>query len=346
MFFFAAASDHAADTRDTDLARQTYNFIKRNLPDYSVGIEQGDVQASGHDDIADGQALSDIFNEIIYHKDVSALIDSGHLTPAIYTNVRTGRNFSALEVSRTTFDFVEDSVAAIVNTPAFHEIVAGISAKSLTGYTTVEERTQMLADFAEGKFSVLIGSLLLVESANMPSNRNKSFDSAILHDLDLSEDVFPIAGVGSGGKVRFEEEAAPFHALDGEDPFSQDSPAGRKARRMSRYAWVCCGTNQYVLPISKEDRISISLEDGTFDIKWEGRVTSFLFFSQKEVVALGSASDLHAAFEAADVILEENMTRSELARYVDSLSLSWSKRLSQWVPPGCNDSLRGDHAFL
>lgn len=46
---------------------------------------------------------------------------------------------------------------------------AGVAARSLTGSSTVEERTQTMADLAQGKFSVLVGGLLLVESANMPT---------------------------------------------------------------------------------------------------------------------------------------------------------------------------------
>lgn len=169
---------------------------------------------------ADGQALSEVFNEIAFHKDVSAFIDSGELTPATYTNVRTGSDFSCLEVSRATYDFDEDAALAMVNTTPFTKMVvetylslcsktfsfrlrdvradrlytedrkctlvyalnykhtrdllsafrqAGVRARILTGFSTAEERNQTLADFAQGKFSVLIGSLLLVESASMPS---------------------------------------------------------------------------------------------------------------------------------------------------------------------------------
>lgn len=72
---------------------------------------------------ADGQPLSDIFDEIVYHRDVSALMNSGYLTPATYTNVLTGRDFSSLEISRTTYDFNEEAAAAMLNTPAFNDIV-------------------------------------------------------------------------------------------------------------------------------------------------------------------------------------------------------------------------------
>ncbi|KAJ9096814.1 hypothetical protein QFC21_005085 [Naganishia friedmannii] len=502
--FSSVASGRVTDNRDADLAHQTYNFIRHNLPHFSVGIEQGNSQASGQDDVivatyqsmrqdsrlqrygstqikgiildeahhvaassyrkilscltassrpmsnvpvigfsatmgcrADGQALSAILDEIVYHKDVSALIDSGHLTPATYTNVRTGRDFSSLEVSRMTYDFDEESAAAMVNTPAFNSIVvqtylsqcskapgfglrtfvadqpftedrkctvvyalnyahtrdllsafrqAEVAARSLTGFNTVEERSQTLADFAQGKFSVLIGGLLLIESANMPSvdsillarptrsriafaqmvgrgallhpgkadyriidfcdnknhnggfnnlatisglqqatynlprlqailqNRDVIHDAANVHDFAYLENVSTVPEAVSVEEASYEDEAAPFHALDGEDPFSRDCPEGRKARRMSRYAWICCNTGRYVLSISKEECISITLTDRTFVIKWEGRVNSYLFFSRKEEIVVGEASDLHAAFEAADLMLEGSMTRFELAR--------------------------------
>ncbi|KAJ9121982.1 hypothetical protein QFC24_004565 [Naganishia onofrii] len=245
---------------------------------------------------------------------------------------------------------------------------AGVRARSLTGFSTSEERNITLADFAQGEFSVLIGSLLLVESASMPSvsnpsisprqsfcfdqdklfplqvdciflarptrlriafaqmvgrarlqailqNRTKGNDAASLHDFAISEEESPIIEAGSAKElVHYEEEAAPFHASDGEDPFSRDCPEGRKARRMSRYAWVCCGTGRYILPISSEDCLSVTLVDQTFVIKWEGWVTRYLFFSRNEKIQIGHASDPHAAFGAADVMLEESLTRPGLAK--------------------------------
>jgi ATP-dependent helicase IRC3 len=62
---------------------------------------------------------------------------------------------------------------------------AGVDARYLTGYTLISERKQLLSDFGEGLFPVLVNCAILTEGADIPS-----IDCVLLARPTLSRNLF------------------------------------------------------------------------------------------------------------------------------------------------------------
>ena len=91
------------------------------LPSTNVPIIGFTATFSRHDALA----LSQVFEEIVYHQDVIDMLDAGWLAPARFTTVKANLNLSEVTVSKSTDDFSPTSLAAM-NTPAVNELVVKV----------------------------------------------------------------------------------------------------------------------------------------------------------------------------------------------------------------------------
>jgi ATP-dependent helicase IRC3 len=77
---------------------------------------------SRHDDLA----LSQVFEEIVFHRDVVDMLEAGWLAPARFTTVQADLDFSKLTVKSSSKDFSPKSLAAVMNTPAVNELIVEV----------------------------------------------------------------------------------------------------------------------------------------------------------------------------------------------------------------------------
>ena len=74
----------------------------------------------------DALALSQVFEEIVYHQDVIDMLDAGWLAPARFTTVKANLNLSEVAISKSSDDFSPTSLASAMNTPAVNELVVKV----------------------------------------------------------------------------------------------------------------------------------------------------------------------------------------------------------------------------
>lgn len=92
------------------------------LPSANVPIIGFTATFSRHDALA----LSQVFEEIVYHQDVIDMLDAGWLAPARFTTVKANLNLSEVTVSKSSDDFSPTSLASAMNTPAVNELVVKV----------------------------------------------------------------------------------------------------------------------------------------------------------------------------------------------------------------------------
>ncbi|CBQ70866.1 conserved hypothetical protein [Sporisorium reilianum SRZ2] len=151
----------------------------------------------------DGLALGKVFDRIVFHKDFLEMIGEKWLCPIRFTSIKADIDLSSVKLSNLNADFATSSLAAVVNTQVVNRIIlkswidrahtrrrstlifavniqhvqdlthtfrdAGIDARYLHGGTPMLERRQLLEDFRNGVYPVLVNCAILTEGADVPA---------------------------------------------------------------------------------------------------------------------------------------------------------------------------------
>lgn len=153
----------------------------------------------------DNKALSDVFDDIVFHLDLLDLIKREHLSDVKFTTLRlTDSDLSGVTTSGTSGDFVIGKLSATVNTSRNNELVlktfrhfeashnikstlvfgidiqhvhdlhqqfvdAGISCEIVTSQTKPRVREKHVQDFKDGQISVLINCGIFTEGTDIPN---------------------------------------------------------------------------------------------------------------------------------------------------------------------------------
>lgn len=149
----------------------------------------------------DELALGDVYEKVIYHKDIKSMIDEGWLCPFETYQIITHTDLSSVK-KRDDFDTTALSLA--INTPMRNDLVArtwksvayeehgrrstivfalniahvtglceaferiGIQAAAITSLTEQEDRENILARFRQGQVPVLVNCAVLTEGTDLP----------------------------------------------------------------------------------------------------------------------------------------------------------------------------------
>ncbi|TKY87634.1 hypothetical protein EX895_003215 [Sporisorium graminicola] len=151
----------------------------------------------------DGLALGKVFDRIVFHKDFLEMIGEKWLCPIRFTSIKADIDLASVKISNLNSDFATSSLAAVVNTEVVNKIIlkawidrahtrrrstlifavniqhvqdlthtfrtAGIDARYLHGGTPMPERRQLLDDFRNGVYPVLVNCAILTEGADVPA---------------------------------------------------------------------------------------------------------------------------------------------------------------------------------
>ncbi|PWN40929.1 P-loop containing nucleoside triphosphate hydrolase protein [Ceraceosorus guamensis] len=150
----------------------------------------------------DGVALGSVFERIVFHRDFLEMIEEEWLCPVRFTAVRASIDFSEVRLTGPSGDFSPSSLAAVVDKPVINRLIvrtwldkakgrrstlvfcvniahvesltaefrqAGIDARWLHGSTPIRERRQLLQDFKDGVYPVLVNCAVLTEGADVPA---------------------------------------------------------------------------------------------------------------------------------------------------------------------------------
>lgn len=147
----------------------------------------------------DGVGLGQVWQNVVYERDIKYMITRGFLVPPRGVHVRV-EDFDLSKVKRTAGDYNDgalgDALTAsmaperivdayrehalgvpallFVPTVAFAELMvgrfgaAGITARVVHGAQGVDERRRALADFSAGRVSVLVNCMVLTEGTDLP----------------------------------------------------------------------------------------------------------------------------------------------------------------------------------
>ncbi|UZJ56303.1 hypothetical protein CBS101457_005623 [Exobasidium rhododendri] len=207
-------SSHAADSTSTSTSLKTNTHPNVPIIGFSATF-------SRHD----GLSLGSVFEEIVFHKDILDLIDEAFLSPLRFTSIQAQIPLDTIALAGGSggSDFSTTSLARAINTPPINKLIvrswlsrtqaddsrkrsrtlifavniqhvkdlteqfreAGIDARYLTGSTLISERKQLINDFGNGDFPVLINCAILTEGADIPS-----IDCVLLARPTLSRNLF------------------------------------------------------------------------------------------------------------------------------------------------------------
>lgn len=142
----------------------------------------------------DGLGLGDVFEEIVFERSISTMVRAGYLVNLVGKSIITKTSLDG--VGFREGDYIASELSKVVNTPSRNQLIidnfklfasdrkktivfcadvehakcfadtvikAGITAKAVYGAMEVEERKQVLADFADGKIQVLTNCMILTE---------------------------------------------------------------------------------------------------------------------------------------------------------------------------------------
>ena len=155
----------------------------------------------------DELALSQVFDQVVFHIDLKRMMDEGWLSPAHVFQIETDVDLSGVRMSETRYDgkdFNFQELNLAVNTPERNRLVVdtwrkfalgehqrrstivfglgvshvqsmqaefariGVQAEYITGTTPDAIRTTHLEDFARGRLPVLINCAVLTEGTDLP----------------------------------------------------------------------------------------------------------------------------------------------------------------------------------
>ncbi|ORY27479.1 P-loop containing nucleoside triphosphate hydrolase protein [Naematelia encephala] len=148
----------------------------------------------------DQLALSSVFEEIVFHREITSMLQDGWLSPTISTTVKAGLNLDSVKFSKTG-DYSTSSLARQVDTLVTNDLIvrtylhrashrrstlifcvdlthvanltqtfrdAGIDARSVSSLTQPLARKQTISAFAKGEFPVLLNCEVLTEGTDIP----------------------------------------------------------------------------------------------------------------------------------------------------------------------------------
>lgn len=153
---------------------------------------------------ADNKALSDVIDEIVYHRGMLDMINDKWLCEGKFTTVKINADLSKVEKSSSSQDFKIDSLSRVMNVPEVNEMILttylqkrkesditstllfcvdiahvmelhkifdtyGIKSKYVTSNTKAELRDQIIKDFKDGKIEVLMNCGIFTEGTDMPN---------------------------------------------------------------------------------------------------------------------------------------------------------------------------------
>ncbi|KAG8925440.1 hypothetical protein FRC02_009683 [Tulasnella sp. 418] len=197
----------------------------------------------------DGRALGQVFEHIVYHKEVHDMINGKWLSPITYTTVKVDMDLSSVTVQGRTGDFAPSSLARVLDTDAMHDVVvgtwldrvsdqrrstlvfactvahvehltakfreAGVDARFIVGKTPASERAQLLEEFKSGKYPVLVNCAVLTEGADIPN-----IDCLMLARPTKSRNMFSQM-IGRGMRLSPETGKTDCRIVDFVDSFSR-----------------------------------------------------------------------------------------------------------------------------
>ncbi|WWD08652.1 hypothetical protein V865_006765 [Kwoniella europaea PYCC6329] len=147
----------------------------------------------------DGLSLLPVYQKLVYHQDISYMLENGILSPYVEMTVKQQEERSH-DIDKHD-DFSPTALAREVNTHEVNQLVVrtwlekcpmrrstlafcvnrqhiedlvqafkdeGVDAREISGYTKLEERKKLVEDFRKGVFPVLVNCRLMTEGTNIP----------------------------------------------------------------------------------------------------------------------------------------------------------------------------------
>ncbi|HLY68385.1 MAG TPA: DEAD/DEAH box helicase [Puia sp.] len=141
----------------------------------------------------DGKGLGEVFDHVVYEKDIKYFIEHGYLVPPIGIKIATDIDLTGVKISDG--DFQAESLAKIMDTPEMNQLVFeswqknaatrrticfttsvqhaknlnqlfkdnGVASEAVYGDMPKDDRTKIIEDFKSGIVQVLLNASLLVE---------------------------------------------------------------------------------------------------------------------------------------------------------------------------------------
>ncbi|KAJ9112231.1 hypothetical protein QFC22_006315 [Naganishia vaughanmartiniae] len=279
---------------------------------------------------------------------------------------------------KSTLIFCVDLAHVADMTAAFRR--AGVDARFVTGNTKESQRKALVDAFKAGEFPVMVNCQLFTEGTDIPNIGRGLRHSPGKEDcriIDLADNVKKVGGLITGPtlfgldtdaavddatvatlkkwarereELEQESESESDEQVSGDvsyqeddDPFRLDDAPSKSARGKSRYAWVSCGDNKYVLDAFESEYYSIVRENGLFQIRHTFQLPKEMakegkkFSPFRKPTTYGRTETLEAAFRAADALVEKmvpKLRRSSLTRWApwrrkpaSPAQLKWLERM-------------------
>ncbi|ODO09276.1 hypothetical protein I350_02876 [Cryptococcus amylolentus CBS 6273] len=188
----------------------------------------------------DQMALSAAFEEIVFHREISAMLKDGWLAPAKMTTVKANLQLDDVELNQQG-DFKSSSLARKVDTPEINDLLlatyltrarerrstlifcvdlthvdnvtqrfrdAGIDARSVSSNSRADIRKATVAGFGAGEFPILVNCEVLTEGTDIPE-----IDCVILARPTKSKNLL-VQMVGRGLRLSPETGKSDCYIID------------------------------------------------------------------------------------------------------------------------------------
>ncbi|WVQ73832.1 hypothetical protein IAR50_003413 [Cryptococcus sp. DSM 104548] len=188
----------------------------------------------------DQMALSSVFEEIVFHREISAMLNDGWLAPAKMTTVKADLQLQDVELNQQG-DFKSSALARKVDTPEINDLIlgtyltrakdrrstlifcvdlthvnhltqrfrdAGIDARSVSSNSRADIRKATVAGFGAGEFPVLVNCEVLTEGTDIPE-----IDCVILARPTKSKNLL-VQMVGRGLRLSPESGKSNCYIID------------------------------------------------------------------------------------------------------------------------------------
>ncbi|TYJ54631.1 hypothetical protein B9479_004665 [Cryptococcus floricola] len=197
----------------------------------------------------DQMALSAVFEEIVFHREIGAMLKDGWLAPAKMTTVKANLQLEDVELNQQG-DFKSSSLARKVDTPEVNDLLlatyltrarerrstlifcvdlthvnnvtqrfrdAGIDARSVSSNSRADIRKATVAGFGAGEFPVLVNCEVLTEGTDIPE-----IDCIILARPTQSKNLL-VQMVGRGLRLSPETGKSDCYIVDVVDGVSKSN---------------------------------------------------------------------------------------------------------------------------
>ncbi|ORX36359.1 P-loop containing nucleoside triphosphate hydrolase protein [Kockovaella imperatae] len=196
----------------------------------------------------DHMALSDVYQQIVYHREVQLMLEEGWLCPAKLTTIEADLSLGDVEVNPKSGDFSTTALARHLDTPEVRDLVlrtylhkaesrrstlifctnlahvdhlkqtfrnAGVDARSVSSLLATGQRAELIRGFSDGEFPVLINCEVLTEGTDIPQ-----IDCVILARPTKSRNLL-IQMIGRGLRQSPASGKSDCHIIDLVDNVSQ-----------------------------------------------------------------------------------------------------------------------------